>query len=126
MSTNTLIRLGLGYGLSKESKLKYERLVEQEARDIRAVEKVNQLIEWAHVAYEQAKVRHAEDIQLYTDLILNWSPERVFSTYRHFEKLCRYFQNERAWKKLPREARKFLTAAYNQYVPPRTIGLVRK
>lgn len=111
------LQAGLGYGLSRQSRIRYQQIASDVERDERAVEKVREKIEWAFSAYERAKARYREDdIRTYTELTLHWSPERVFSTYKHFPKLVEYFSNQRAWRRLSRKDRKFFADAYEYYV----------
>lgn len=110
------LKAGLGYGLSRRSKDKYATLLQQQEKDTRVILKTQQLIEWAHSSFEKAKHENRRNIKLYTELIFDWNPARVFSTYKHFDKLCQYLSQERVWSRLDRKERAFIADAYNYFL----------
>lgn len=118
-SSNDYLREGLGYGLSQRSRLEYVTITERRQMEQRGLNKVRTLIEWAHTALEAAKVEAHGNIKMWTDLNLNWTPERVLTTYKQFESMCRFIKNPDIWRQLDRKERKFIADAYSIYIQTR-------
>ena len=105
------LRLGLGYGLSMRSQREWARIEKEERTRQAVVDKARQMIEWAHIEYEGAKVKHARNIKVFAELTLHWSPQRVLSTHKSFDGLCRALKDEKIWKMLSRKERAFIADA---------------
>lgn len=107
---------GLGYGLSLKNK---EAYAERRRLQDLGIEKVRKMIEWAHTSYEKAKVDYSSNMRMYADITLNWSPERVLSTYKNFVRMCAFLNDDAMWKKLSRSERRFIAKAYEHYLDQR-------
>lgn len=116
-----------GYRLTEKSRAVWDKLeadkarmqAEWDARDAelqrqKVIDRVREMIEWAHVEYEAAKLKHDKNIKVLTELTLNWSPERVMSKHKDFTNLCRALQSEKIWKMLSRKERAFIADAVNR------------
>ena len=80
----------------------------------KVVDRARRMIEQSHTQYELAKSQHQHNMKVFTDLTLNWSPERVMTKHKDFKGLCKALQDEKTWKMLTRKERAFIANAYNK------------
>lgn len=112
--TNTINRPFFGYRLSKKSQRQWAEYERQERIKKAVLAKARQMIEWSYAEYHSAKAKNKGNIKVFTDLTLNWSPERVMSKHKDFKSLCRALKDEKIWKSLSRQERRFIADAVNK------------
>lgn len=102
-----------GYRMTQRSRDAWDALEADKAqvKINEIVNKTKQMIEWSNTEYQLAKAKHAKNIKVFTELTLNWSPQRVMSKHRHFSKLCDLLNDDVVWKKLSRKERAFVADA---------------
>lgn len=77
------------------------------------VNKARQMIERAVQEYQSAVLMYQKkgNIRTLKVLRLDWSPQRVLSTYKDFARLCDALRDEEIWKLLSRKERAFVADA---------------
>jgi len=94
-----------------KSQKEWEAMEREEHRISVVVQKTRRMIETAHTEYEYAKAQHKNNIKIFTELTLNWSPQRVLSKHKDFKRLCDALNDDKVWKMLSRKERAFIADA---------------
>ena len=91
---------------------------QQDWSDIEVKEKhVRQVVHEVSAMIETAKSEYLRAVTISTGRVLinvthHWSPERVLSVNKRFTAICGELEDERIWKRLTRQQRKFVADAY--------------